>query len=1132
MADFSHVTPLFGGSDYPRLDINYGHYQADSGLQQAGLPPYLKKFQIPDTYITGIKKQLLGNCWVYSSTAMYETFALSRGYASKNTDDDAILSETYMTYAGFDTKPGDASCKNPSGKQTVSDPKTGQKNYGGTPSVDALAFFMRGDAHTPEVCDPIDPATTPQAGLAPRLYDITANKAKSGYVTGFKLLEQPKKPFPDQDFIDDVKVNLLTYGPVAGGFFFAAERANAAGSSYACCCEENHPAFASAAGAHSVCIVGWDDDYASGNFNPNFRPKHNGAFLAKNSWGSGGGYDGYMWISYEDETMSGMCCITEMDPDFFRKPLKVLTHAPFGFMHPYAPADPLRTEFRCAYETCGESDLLYAVGLVSVAPCLADITVTAAQKTTTLFSNLLIERAGYTVKTLSTPLYLGAENTPFTISVVYRSINSIPVAVPLEYNDGTYYTNVSRKRGVCYIDGEDVDAIAARTKKNYGNIAMTVILQADSSTAQNTQGAYEDVTVPAASGGRIDGLPTSYGLAPICWRLEPYLAGGYHKTYRPQAKQYAITDQSGDIRAQGIVGIGSSPVSKLYLTAVIGEPDEILMRKAFPASLDAAGSYAFTVSGVTDDNVVDVSGTAPFSFACVKVSCNGQEQTTVADTTGSWKISQFRLYNMADGWKDEYASSKLTVELFDNQTAPVRLCSGTETVVLSSPIKPEKKPGGGWIVALVGGSLCILAGLAFACVHGCPGAPVTITLCGHTFRIGKGFRKRQQYTRLVNEGPDPATLELEDGPFDVIGDVENADIHIGHQKVDLAADTASTVYGGLTRELAPNASVTNCTISGVIESAGKSQVGALFGSGENVTVTNCRSTVEVRNAATCGGIAASVSGSSRISGCEISGSLSASGNAAGIVADMQGGVISDCCVTASIAGSQAAGIAAAMSDSAAVQNCFVASEIRAKEACGIAPGIKDRAAAVAHCVCACGHIGGERIARVSLFPGEGNVAYSGIHCDSGRTFADDSARLAEWYEFASPELFRGLGWDLNDRWEFVDTLMFVRPKGSNAAYSYPFFLVAQTKNGKFQLRVGSEITLTGSKPAGMPQVRWTGIMPQMSAGTAAENFWASDNTYVLTVPFMPTQTGSYRLGLQGSLGEDVYALELPLEVTE
>ena len=38
---------------------------------------------------------------------------------------------------------------------------------------------------------------------------------------------------------------------------------------------------------HVVTIVGWDDNYPKENFLPDVPPKGNGAWLVKNSWGSG-----------------------------------------------------------------------------------------------------------------------------------------------------------------------------------------------------------------------------------------------------------------------------------------------------------------------------------------------------------------------------------------------------------------------------------------------------------------------------------------------------------------------------------------------------------------------------------------------------------------------------------------------------------------------------------------------------------------------------------------------------------------------------------------------------------------------------------------------------------------------------
>lgn len=51
---------------------------------------------------------------------------------------------------------------------------------------------------------------------------------------------------------------------------------------------------------HSISVVGWDDNYSKENFDGNYQPQNDGAWLCKNSWGNNNSINGYLWISYED----------------------------------------------------------------------------------------------------------------------------------------------------------------------------------------------------------------------------------------------------------------------------------------------------------------------------------------------------------------------------------------------------------------------------------------------------------------------------------------------------------------------------------------------------------------------------------------------------------------------------------------------------------------------------------------------------------------------------------------------------------------------------------------------------------------------------------------------------------------
>lgn len=65
---------------------------------------------------------------------------------------------------------------------------------------------------------------------------------------------------------------------------------------------------------HTISVVGWDDHYSKENFDGNYTPKNDGAWLCKNSWGANyNSIGGYIWISYEDYYLFN--CDT-FDPSF------------------------------------------------------------------------------------------------------------------------------------------------------------------------------------------------------------------------------------------------------------------------------------------------------------------------------------------------------------------------------------------------------------------------------------------------------------------------------------------------------------------------------------------------------------------------------------------------------------------------------------------------------------------------------------------------------------------------------------------------------------------------------------------------------------------------------------------------
>lgn len=70
---------------------------------------------------------------------------------------------------------------------------------------------------------------------------------------------------------------------------------------------------------HAVTIVGWDDNYSRTNFRSDrTQPIKNGAFIVKNSHGTGGSEgDGYFYISYEDKCIGKIFKITQKESDYW-----------------------------------------------------------------------------------------------------------------------------------------------------------------------------------------------------------------------------------------------------------------------------------------------------------------------------------------------------------------------------------------------------------------------------------------------------------------------------------------------------------------------------------------------------------------------------------------------------------------------------------------------------------------------------------------------------------------------------------------------------------------------------------------------------------------------------------------------
>jgi C1A family cysteine protease len=236
--------------------------------------------------LTSVRNQgAYGICWTFAALGSLESTLLSAGGPAKN------LSEWHMGYFAF--------------ADTV--PFTGSP-YNGGYDWQAVAMLARRRGAVNE-------ADCPYGGANP-----TGNEPNSVFLLDALHLPQIS---PSQYWVldqypelirDTVKQAVIDKGAVSIGIWMNESDPamwDAVTNSY-------YTAVGNKSANHAVLIVGWNDAYPAANFAT--QPAGPGAWIVKNSWGTGWGDAGYFYVSYYEPSLdSGVAYVGATADPYLRR---------------------------------------------------------------------------------------------------------------------------------------------------------------------------------------------------------------------------------------------------------------------------------------------------------------------------------------------------------------------------------------------------------------------------------------------------------------------------------------------------------------------------------------------------------------------------------------------------------------------------------------------------------------------------------------------------------------------------------------------------------------------------------------------------------------------------------------------
>lgn len=226
-------------------------------------------------------------------------------------------------------------------------------------------------------------------------------------------------------------------------------------------------------GGHIVSIVGWDDNYSKDNFTGNVKmaeyfygagnvqlekPKNDGAFIVRNSWGEDVGESGYFYISYEDAFIynnNPAVFLTDEASDNYNHQYY---YDVFGAVDMISAGSSFTVEQKFVNDT-DTAELLRAISFqISSSNVRYEVSITCEGSTLKVLEGVK-NYAGFYTERLSSPITVPA-GKEFTVSIYLESLKEDQDAgIGVSLNISGRTSGLMPREGVSFmeVNGEKTD---------------------------------------------------------------------------------------------------------------------------------------------------------------------------------------------------------------------------------------------------------------------------------------------------------------------------------------------------------------------------------------------------------------------------------------------------------------------------------------------------------------------------------------------------------------------------------------------------------------------------------------------------------------------------------------------------